>query len=529
MLPHCVADWAEREPERRALTFVHVDDSGALVEETRSYGQLWDNGRRLAQLMKDTGMRRDDHFAIMMQNHPEFVDAMVASGVSDTIFVCIDPRVQGDSLRFMLEFAECKGIVIADYALPQLQKILPDLGMLRWIWVVATSPTFKLPVGLPNGALVSDLLEIPVPDLEISARDPSAPMTLLYTSGTTGDPKAIMTPYSRMGVIAGLGDMLGMGAGNVLYTGLSLTHANAQLITLGNALWHGSHGVISRRFTKSRLWDICRAYDCTQFNLLGGMTTAIYSEPVRPNDADNPVQRVLSAGMPAGIWKQFEQRFNLRVYEFYGTAEGGLTFNPPDVGPIGSVGKPPPNMIAKVVDGNDDEVPPGEHGELVFKNADGSTPHVEYYKLPEASVEKTRGGWFRTGDIFYADEDGWLYFVHRIGDAIRSSGDFIDPNVIQKILAEHPDIDDVFVYGIPAESGVPGEKDVVAAVVPVSSDVEPARLFAYCRQHLSGNFVPKYIQFMKEIPKTASEKPQVRFCIDAFNAELGTVYTESMQ
>ena len=102
--------------------------------------------------------------------------------------------------------------------------------------------------------------------------------------------------------------------------------------------------MFSRKFTKSRLWDITREYGCTFFNLLGGMSTAIYSEPVKPNDADNPVRFVLSAGMPAAIWENFEQRFDVKILEAYGAIEGGMAFKPIGVGPIGSFGKPPANL-----------------------------------------------------------------------------------------------------------------------------------------------------------------------------------------
>ncbi len=129
--------------------------------------------------------------------------------------------------------------------------------------------------------------------------------------------------------MASIGPLIGWTAADRPYTGLSLTHANAQLITLGNILKMGLRGVISLRFTKSRLWDICRHYGCTTFNLLGGMTTAVYSEAPRADDGDNPVRFVLSAGMPAAIWENFARRFNVAIFEFYGAAEGGMIFNPP--------------------------------------------------------------------------------------------------------------------------------------------------------------------------------------------------------
>lgn len=528
MLPHMVAEWAASEPSRNALTFVDIVD-GELLDETRTYGELWDNGKRIAQALVEVGMGRNDRFALLMQNHPEFVDVMVGSGIADTTFVPIDPRTGGEKLAFMLDFAECRGVVVADYAVPALVSILENLEYLQWVWVLSTQSGNALPDSLPNVQLVDDILARKLPgEVAIVSSDPDAPMQMLYTSGTTGDPKAILTPYTKFGSIGSLGASIGMGPEEVLYTGLSLSHANAQIITLGNGIKQGAPCVISRKFTKSRLWDICRAYDCTQFNMLGGMTTAIYSEPEKPDDADNPVTHVLAAGMPATIWENFQKRFNLDIYEFYGTAEGGVTFNPPGVGPIGSIGRPPEGLTLKVVDADDNEVGPNEQGELVFQNADGSCAPVEYYKLPKKSAEKTRGGWFRSGDIGHYDDDGWFYFDYREGDAIRHNGDFIDPGHVQKEIAEHESVDDVFVYGVAAASGVPGEKDPVAIVVPVSAEeFDVQELFEHCRSRLKGSFVPCYIQVVDAIPKTVSEKPQERFCREAFENHPEAVFSKS--
>jgi crotonobetaine/carnitine-CoA ligase len=372
-----------------------------------------------------------------------------------------------------------------------------------------------------------DLPARPAADVQVAVNSPLEPMQMLFTSGTTGDPKAIVSTYARFDNVASIGPILGLTRTDRLYTGLSLTHANAQLITLGNALKMGLPCVVSRKFTKSRLWDICRRYGCTFFNLLGGMTTAIYSEPEKDNDADNPVRLVLSAGMPAAIWENFARRFDLEIFEFYGAAEGGMTFNPPGTGPVGSIGRPPPTLEVKIVDENDVECAPFVQGEIVFRNADHSCQPVEYFKNPGASAQKTRGGWLRMGDIGHTDESGWLYFDYRIGGGLRRNGDFVNAGFVEKVVAEHPQVDDVFVYGVDAASGVPGEKDVVVAVVAAKHQVlDAAELFRYCRAHLEANFVPGFIQVMEEIPKTASEKPQERFCLESFRANPGSVFTE---
>lgn len=504
------------------LTFVDVTPNGAYALETRSYEQLWANGQRVAAGLAGEGQRAGDAFAIILQNHPEFVDAMVGSSIAGTVFVPIDPRTRGKKLAYMLTFAECRGAIVGDYALPQVLEVLPECPTLTWLWVVGRTPATSGPLRVRP---MAEVLAADVSERPVAVSDPDTPMQMLYTSGTTGDPKAILSPYSRFATVAGLGRLIGLREGDRPYTGLSLTHANAQLITLGTALEMGLRAVISRRFTKSRLWDIVRRHGCTMFNLLGGMTTAIYSEPERPDDADNPVRYVLSAGMPGVLWNDFARRFGIDIFEFYGAAEGGLTLNPPGAGPVGSIGKPPPTLEGRIVDEHENPCAPRVPGEIVFRNADGSSPVVNYFKNTTASTEKTRDGWLRMGDIGYQDEQGWYYFLYRKGGGIRHNGDFVNPGFVEKELAEHPLIDDVFVYGVTARNGVPGEKDVVAAIVPVAGQTFDARaVFEWCRSRLESNFVPSYLQIVPEIPKTASEKPQERFLLDAFAPDAPNVY-----
>lgn len=531
ILANLIANKAETDAELDVLTFVSVTDDGEYQQEVRTYPMLWQEGQKIAHALVAQGMDKGDRFALLSQNHPEFVDAMVGSSIVGTVLVPVDSRTRGDKLVYMLSFVQCKGVICADYALSQLLEIIDQVEALQWIWVIKTKEGL-LP-GLPaerSGKQIRWLREI-LPtyesDLPVAVTDPDDIMQMLYTSGTTGDPKAIEASYLRWFTVGTLGSILRLEPGDRPYTGLSLTHANAQLITLGNILYMGLRGVISRKFTKSRLWDICRHYGCTMFNLLGGMTTALYSEAPKANDADNPVRYVLSAGMPAPIWNQFRERFGVEVFEFYGAAEGGLTFNPPGVGPVGSIGKAPPTQQVRVVDKDELDCPAGVQGEIIFRNADGTAPCVSYYKDPRASALKTRDGWLRMGDFGHVDSNGWLYFDCRMGSGIRRNGDFINTPFIEKIIAEDPDVDDVFIYGVPAANGVPGEKDVVAVVVPrTQAQFSPEKLFQRCRAALEANFIPTYIQVMREIPKTASEKPQERFCLADFNAYPERVFTE---
>jgi crotonobetaine/carnitine-CoA ligase len=283
--------------------------------------------------------------------------------------------------------------------------------------------------------------------------------------------------------------------------------------------------VLSRRFTKSRLWDITRRYGATSFTLLGGMTTAVYAEPPQASDADNPVRFVISAGMPAALWPQFQQRFGVQILEFYGAAEGGLTFNYPGQGPVGSIGKPPPTLRHRIVDEEGNDVPRGAQGELLFRHASGEPFAVAYFGNPEASAKKCAGGWLHMGDVVHEDAEGWLYFDYRKGSGIRRNGEFIATAFIEKAIAESGLVDDVYVYGIASARLAPGEKEVVAAVVPKDAAAFDAQqLFAVCRQQLEAGMVPDFIQVLTQIPKTASEKPQDRFLQEAFECDPQAVH-----
>ncbi|WNC74229.1 AMP-binding protein [Thalassotalea psychrophila] len=512
ILANRIYDWTQKQPDLDVLTFVAINSQKQIVDETRTYQQLWDNGQKLAAQLKQQGLEKGDSFGIIMANHPEFVELMVASSILGTTFVPIDPRTKGDKLKYMLDYAECKGAVVANYSMDNVNQAWQG----RDNWIISLNDATSVLTATNE-----------VPDFAVESDDPLAPMQLLYTSGTTGDPKAIKSSHIKFATGASVAAVLGITQADRPYTGLSLTHANAQIVTLGAVLTLGLRGVISIKFSKSRLWDITRQYGCTWFNLLGGMTTAIYADLPKDNDADNPVRIILSAGMPKAIWADFEQRFDVKLTEFYGAAEGGLTFNPAGAGPIGSCGKSPQNLEMKILNKDDTECAAGEPGQICFKNADGTTPVVEYFKNPEASLKKTQGGWLRMGDIGHVDENGWLYFHYRDGGGIRKNGDFINPAFIEKALSELDAVYDVFVYGVLNNTGGVGEKDVVAALVLNNEhEFNADSIFDYCKEKLETSFVPSFLQIVDQIPKTASEKPQERFLLDAFDENADNIYCQ---
>lgn len=508
---------ARDEPDRVALVF----ENGDLPAEVVRNRDLDQRGARLAWELRRAGLRSGDRVGVMLRNHPEFVYAMVANSRLGLTTVPIDPRARGERLRYFLTFAGCRALVVADGTLadPAAAEVIAGTGVL--VYALSTAEGRAQGLTTDGWPSLDEALDGPErPDVGQHVDSLAHPWFLSYTSGTTGDPKAIAFGYDRMLFYRLTPGFFGYREDDVPYTGLSLIHGNALVVTLMPALWGVvDHSVFSRWFTKSRLWDVCIAHGCTTWSNLGGIATAVYGEPPAPHDRAHGVRLVVSAGMPRELWEPFEERFGVRVLEWYGTMEGGFARNPPGVGPRGSFGKPPEGMIEMdVVDESDRPLPPGEVGELVVRPA-GQPARVEYFGNPEASRQKTRGGWLHTGDMCWKDEEGWFFFAHRKEEGgIRRLGEFVPESFIVRVLAEDPQVLDVHVYGVPARSGAPGESDLVAAIVPADPErLDAGALFARCAERLERSAVPDFIQVLDELPKTATEKVQTRVLVQAFD------------
>lgn len=507
-------------PDLPVLTFVTVGANGEFIEEVRTYAGLLHNAQALARELVRLGLGVNEQFAIMMNNHPEFVEAMLAAGIIGATFIPVDPRTQGDKLAYMLDFTDCKGVISAGYCLDQIQQVRAHCPQLQWLLALddVTPAQLQPGAGLPVHTCAA-ALATPGPALAVVAQDAAQPMFMMFTSGTTGNPKAVIYSHAKyMEQLAAMRRANQMRPDDKLYTGLSLTHINAQN-TLRTSLGLGLPAVISRKFTKSRLWDICRHYRCTIFSLLGGMIPEIYAVPPRPDDADNPVRLITSSGMPASIWEDFCKRFGVALSEGYGSTEGGGLSNPPGVGPVGSIGKPGPDWEAAILDEAGQPCAPHVAGEICFRRRDGTPPVVSYYKNPQASGEKVRDGWLHMGDVGHMDENGWFFFHFRSGGGVRKNGDFVNTALVESMIAKSGLVADVFAYGVGTSANVAGEKALVVAVVPVdSASFSSASLLAFCRTRMEKNDIPDIVQVLAEIPKTVSEKPIEKRCIELLAA-----------
>jgi crotonobetaine/carnitine-CoA ligase len=262
ILADLIAIRAEQKPDLDVLTFERWSlGSPALPDEVRTYAQLHTNANR---------------FALMMRNHPEFVETLIAASITGCVAVPIDPRTRGERLAYTLRDAGCRGIVTADYCLSALAAVRTGVPDLAWMLALESGEASDAPPIATRDGIGSlrAVLVAPAPTVAVRLASPEDPLQIIYTSGTTGDPKGVVFPNARFGAFAFLGALLGYRPDDRPYTGLSLTHGNAQAVTLGPALYLGLRAVFSRRFTKSKLWDVCRRYGCTTFSMLGGMATA---------------------------------------------------------------------------------------------------------------------------------------------------------------------------------------------------------------------------------------------------------------
>jgi crotonobetaine/carnitine-CoA ligase len=285
--------------------------------------------------------------------------------------------------------------------------------------------------------------------------------------------------------------------------------------------------VLGKRFSASRFWDIIRKYGATNFNLLGSMPQYLLKQPIRPNDKDNKVWRVNSAACPKELVRAFEERFDVKLYEGYGAVDGGGfslgTGGAPDA-PVGSMGKPPEGVTAEIMDDDMKILDPNTVGELVFliKEEEKATRKVSYYKNKEASVARSQvapdgTSWFLSGDLATKDENGWFFFVDRKKDSLRRRGENMSAYSIERVINGHDKVLESAAYGIKGHQvGEDYAEDevMVAVVLQPGQTLTPVELLDYVQGKLAYFQIPRFIDFVKELPKSKVHRIMKRFLKD---------------
>jgi crotonobetaine/carnitine-CoA ligase len=475
--------------------------------DSYSFNDMNRRANRVARRMRAAGIGPGSGVALMLSNHPRFLDAFFAVQKLGAYAVPVNTALVGDGLSYVLDHSEVRAVVCDHETAPQVADARRRIARITDVWVnTAEAPAgFEMPSGTRSFSDLERGATQDGEDLGLVVR-PESPSLLLYTSGTTGMPKAVVSQYGQQRVKAvGLLANLLYGRDDKLYTCLPLFHANALLLTVMQALWVGIPLCLSKRFSASQFWAELARCGATQFNTVGGMIPMLLKMPPSEHDRAHRVKRVLSAACPKDAWEAFERRFGVAIWEAYGAVDGaGVTiFNAGD-GPVGSIGKPPRLNRHRLVDDQGHDVAPGEAGELWVFVGDRPESKVTYWKNDVASDEKVVDGWLRTGDLMQADPRGYLYFVGRNTDSMRRRGENVSAYEVEKVVDTYPDVLESAAFGVPSPVG---EQDIMIAVVPVEGrDVDHAALARYLGKSLPRYARPSYLDVVAELPKTGTHR-----------------------
>jgi acyl-coenzyme A synthetase/AMP-(fatty) acid ligase len=357
----------------------------------------------------------------------------------------------------------------------------------------------------------SEIARPPGEEAEAAAPDPppapSDAASILYTSGTTGPPKGAVLPHERcVNTPREIGLRARLDERSVLFTALPLFHCNAQEKTTVCALLNDLTAAIADRFHASTFWETAARFGATHVSLLTSMINVLYKQPERPADRGHPVRMALTSGTARELWPEFERRFGVTVLETYGMTECGCTtlMNPPDAIRVGSVGTPLGFVEARLVDEDERAVPDGRPGELVVRPRTPFSMFLGYWHRPEATVAVERNLWFHTGDVLVRDADGYYAFVERKKDIIRRRGENLSPTEVEAAIERHPAVAEAVVVGVPSPLG---EEDVKAFVLlKPGAPTTAEELFRFLVGRLPFFMLPRYLEFVDEIPKTANQK-----------------------
>jgi fatty-acyl-CoA synthase len=327
---------------------------------------------------------------------------------------------------------------------------------------------------------------------------------LIFTSGTSGDPKAVRCTHekvARPGVM--LSQRFGLGSHDVFYLSMPLFHSNAVMAGWAPAVAARGSIALRRKFSASGFVDDIRRFGATYANYVGKPMSYILATPPRPDDADNPLRIMYgNEGAPRDIGR-FAQRFAVTVIDGFGSTEGGIAIGRTPDTPEGSLGPLPEELEILDVD-TGLPCPPGVIGELV--NVKGPGQFRGYYKDPAAEAERMVGGSYRSGDLAYRDEAGFAYFAGRLGDWMRVDGENLGTAPIERVLMRYPGVTEVVVYPIPDPDV--GDRVMAALVLPEGTafDADEFRAFLTAQSDLGPKQWPSFVRVATSLPRTETFK-----------------------
>lgn len=496
-----LAERAARIPERPFLIW---------QGQTTSYGEVESITNRYANGFSAYGIRHGDHVAVMLPNCPEFLWVIWGLGKIGAVAVPLNTAVKGDLLRYFLDQSDASCVIVDDETVDRVAALAPSLNKVRSYVYSGEREAAKCGLG-STGLRARQLTEMVSPDasrpqLERVRHDDTH--LIMYTSGTTGPSKGVMCPQSQGHVVGSMvARDFGYRSDDVLYTCLPLFHANALWYSCYAALWADAALAVAPRFSASRFWDEIRSTGATQFNTLGAMSNIIWKLPPGPHERETALRQCMAVPVPKEIYHEFQQRYGVTLTSVYAMTENfGMTrFTPADPSTkIGSAGSALGACELRIVDDDQREVPVGEVGEVWMRPLIPGSMMKGYYKMPVETAREFVDGWFRTGDRAFLDVDGYLFFVDRKKEAIRRRGENISAYEVELILSRHPAI--LEVAAIPVSSEMSEDDVMVYVVCKVGESLTHEEVVHFAAEQMSYFMVPRFVDFIDELPKTASEK-----------------------
>lgn len=499
-LPHLLRTRAEAMADAPFVRFA----SG----EFRTFADMELRANAVAHGLRGLGVERGDRVLFVLPNSMEFIEIWFATAKLGAIEVPVNPELKGRLLAHVLSNADATVVVCHADRLEALAEVLADASPeCRGIVVVGGSADAARDAGLEPPAVAFTDLAVESAgttiDVPVHYTDPAA---ILYTSGTTGMAKGVVTSYNQWYVFADqLVTNMGTTGDDRYYTPLPLFHTDAQVFGVFFALMYGARVTVDERFSASRYWQSVRSAEATATNMLGAMAYILWKQPPQPDDADNPLRVCNSIPMPR-FKDAFEERFGLKMTTGFGQTETSfVTLDSTEESRPGSCGRPTPYFDVQVVDEHDNPVPTGQVGEIVARPLEPWIITAGYFRMPEVTVESYRNLWWHSGDAGHFDEDGWLYFDGRIKEVIRRRGENISALEVESIVDEHPAVLESAAVAVPSELSE-DEILIVVSLVP-GGKAEPRELLDFFVDRMPRYMVPRYIRITDQrLPRTPTEK-----------------------
>ncbi len=473
--------------ERPGHPAVRMDD---LVLD---YSELREAAGRVTSLLSSLGVAPGDRVAIMLPNIPAFPMAFYGTLAAGAVVVPMNPLLKSREVAFYLGDSGAKVL---------------------FAWYAAAGEAAK-----GAAAAGAKLVTVDEPDMNSllaslfalhtwADRDDDDDAVILYTSGTTGQPKGAQLTHANLTRNAELTTetLLHGGPDDVVMGCLPLFHVFGLTCGLNAAVVSGATLTLLPRFDAGQALNIIARDRVTIFEGVPTMYAAMLHHPAAA-DADTSSLRLCVSGgaaMPVEILHAFEKTFGCIILEGYGLSETSpvASFNHPDAErKPGSIGTPVVGVEMRVVGPDGADVPPGEVGEIAIR---GHNVMKGYWGKPEATAEAIPDGWFRTGDLARVDEDGYFYIVDRKKELIIRGGYNVYPREIEEVLYEHPAVAEAAVVGIPHEDL--GEEVGAAVALKPGAAATPEQLQAFVKERVAAYKYPRHVWLEAELPKGPTGK-----------------------